>query len=109
LAGLLEGEGCFYIDSSVPTVRSKIGVRLEMADKDVIQRACNIMPNSGKVSAVNREDKPGTKTTFVARWYGQKAENIMKRVLPYMGERRKAKIEECLRTPNLSHHVKEKI
>jgi hypothetical protein len=75
-----------------------------MTDKDVVVRATEVMPTSRKVAVRKDERRPTFTDCYAISWGGIQAENLMRRVLPYMGERRKAKIEECLATPNLSHH-----
>lgn len=122
LAGILEGEGCFRVQrkslspSSSSGTRDQLVVSLKMNDRDIVEAATDIMSAAGIV-----EDNPNTAPSVIARkavttttipwgttygvaWRGQKAENVMRRVYQYMGVRRKAKIDECLRTPNLSHH-----
>jgi hypothetical protein len=113
LAGLLEGEGYFAVQKPAPSstkgTRVKLRVALSMTDEDVVIRAMQIMPGAA-FDIHNSENCPSSannkaprKDQFRARWSGMAAQNLMRRILPYMGERRKAKIEECLRTPDLSH------
>jgi hypothetical protein len=107
LAGLLEGEGCFRVKHHNETRRSKLEVSLGMGDKDVVEHAYEIV---GQTSVSIREKPDYRKETFklmyVVGWHGMTAENIMRRVYPYMGARRKTKIDECLSTTNLSHHTR---
>jgi hypothetical protein len=107
LAGLLEGEGCFYLHAPNSARRSKqpkLVVQLRMTDKDVVERAATLMGGC-KV----RDDRPATETSkalYCATVYGLRAEDVMRTVKPIMGERRAAKITECLAVPNLSHYPK---
>lgn len=102
LAGLLEGEGTFFC--AAPTHRRPgIRVKLEMTDEDIVKRAAVLVPCATKVRAC-RARCDSWSTTYVKCWNGADAEYIMRAVLPYMGERRSAKIRECLATPNLSHY-----
>lgn len=88
LAGLLEGEGSF---STVGAGGVRIG--LEMTDDDVIAQAGSLMCSIyRKVSARNARYKP----TYVTVVYGNRAATVMQQSLPWMGERRAAKIRDCL-------------
>lgn len=100
LAGLLEGEGTFTARDQ--RARKQLRVKLEMTDLDVVERAAQIMP-AGKICKRDRANRMNCQTVYEVCWTSQKAENVMRRILPYMGERRKAKIDECLSAPNLSH------
>jgi hypothetical protein len=89
LAGLLEGEGSFTAHGRSPTVR------LKMADEDVVQRAAVIM--GGKFRTVPRYNEPAHwKSKFEVYVCGDRAVHVMQRILPFMGFRRKQKIEERL-------------
>lgn len=107
LAGLLEGEGCFRVKGHSDPRRPKLEVSLGMGDRDVVQHAYEIVGNT-KVTIREKPDyrKEAFKIMYVIGWNGMTAENVMRRVYPYMGKRRKAKIDECLSTTNLSHHTK---
>jgi hypothetical protein len=88
LAGLLEGEGCFYVNGS-----SSIGIRLSMTDKDVVECAARLMqskPGNPSVRGGNR------KPIYYTAVNGLSAASWMMTVWPLMGERRQAKIAECL-------------
>lgn len=95
LAGLLEGEGYFAWhhdkrDSGRPEVS------LEMADRDVVDRAAVLM-GGNSVHALDRtKDRPGHSITFRTRISGRKAVALMRDLLPLMGSRRKEKINELL-------------
>lgn len=104
LAGLMEGEGSFGVRDGGPHRGARRGLiaKLKMTDKDVVEKAKEIMPACGPY--VHNDNRPKHSTTYEVQWYGQRAENLMTRILPYMGERRKAKIDKCLSAPNLSHH-----
>lgn len=106
LAGLLEGEGCFRVrhDGSKKW-RPRISVTLKMSDRDVVDKAAQLLPGSPRKVRVCEDSKKNPKwsDTYECGWYGQAAEDLMVTVLPYMGQRRSAKIRECLATPTLSH------
>jgi hypothetical protein len=101
LAGLLEGEGHFGADC-----RKRRGhdycyptVQLSMTDKDVVERAGEIMRRLTGSTAVVMAKKvysnQQTKQWRIAL-YGAPAELLMQIVLPYMGERRTTRINEIL-------------
>ncbi len=119
LAGLLEGEGCFRVNDSPARKKSgrrpSLTVKLKMSDEDIVTRAADLM-KAARVRAIKPSQTKANNTYHNReRWSdvyeleigGQKAEDVMSAVLPYMGKRRSAKIRECLATPNLSHKPKE--
>ena len=90
LAGLLEGEGCFH------GYRGKYAnpkVQLVMTDSDVVERAAKIMDVS---STKQKHITLGGKNIYRANVYGPHAVGWMMTLYPLMGQRRKAKIRECL-------------
>lgn len=93
LAGLLEGEGSFMMSRN--TVNHKVylypKVVVTMTDKDVIQRAALLFGTGVYTVKV----KTG-KTQYRAQVTGTRAAEFMKQLLPFMGERRSAKINEIL-------------
>jgi hypothetical protein len=97
LAGLIEGEGCFHLDTirgtPVPTIRVK------MTDLDVVNRAAAILRSGLKSPGVySYPDKSclGTKQAWSARLGGYRAAGWMMTLYPLMGERRQRKIREIL-------------
>lgn len=87
LAGLLEGEACFDLH------RGKYPrIRLGMTDRDVVGRAATLLGGKVRLSLKPRPQ--------AAMWHvevsGAKAVALMRRVLPFMGARRSAKIAEIL-------------
>ena len=91
LAGLLEGEGCF-IYFRTPYQQDRPGIQLKMTDKDVVERAAKLL----NAPSVRSQDQPDRKRTFVCTTTGESAAEMMRRLLPLMGERRGAKIREIL-------------
>lgn len=84
LAGLLEGEGCFYWHGHAGCVQ------LTMTDLDVVEHAALAFPGASAVSV-----RPATSTekaAFTVVWCGRKAADLMWAVLPYMGGRRSERI-----------------
>lgn len=83
LAGLLEGEGCF-------SLKHGLQVSLNMTDLDVVTRAMQVFPGTTNIWA-----KPATartKCAYAISWNGRTAYELMKQILPEMGERRTEKI-----------------
>lgn len=102
-AGLLEGEGSFYVMDRAGR-RHLMTVKIEMSDEDVIRRIASIFGRSTSNVTTFQPKPDGWSRTWTKRWYGAEAEKVMCAVLPYMGKRRAAKIRECLAAPSLSHH-----
>lgn len=96
LAGLLEGEGCFTYEENGQRWRHA-RVTLGMTDADVVQRAAALMPGSRYVvSHPPSRQRLGNKPLHIARCNGRSALTLMRLVLPYMGERRAARITEII-------------
>lgn len=87
LAGLLEGEGCFFMTRTSPCIR------LRMTDKDVVTRAAELL--GGKVHEEEVRNVEW-KTTFRVDICGPNAIVWMVTLLPLLGARRRAKINEIL-------------
>ena len=84
LAGLLEGEGTFRFYGATP------GVRVAMTDKDIIERAAKLM--GGNIGY-----EFGTKKlVWTTGIYGNQALSLLEQILPYMGQRRTAKIKDVM-------------
>lgn len=89
LAGLLEGEGCFYREGGRPAIA------VNMTDRDVVERAA-ILAGGYRVSEkrapsdLARRRRP----SYRFRVTGPKAVALMRALHPYMGSRRREKIEE---------------
>lgn len=90
LAGWLEGEGCFFADkkrNQLPVVQAN------STDLDTITRAAKLM-EATRVG--NPELRPGYKPIYYVKVTGYRAANVMRQILPLMGERRSQKITEVL-------------
>jgi hypothetical protein len=99
LAGLLEGEGCFYwnkSDGRRRRGRAKIGypgVKLQMCDRDVVERAGSLLGvRVRRVPARN----PKHKDQYACGISGWPAIRLMQAVRHLMGDRRKRKIDELI-------------
>ncbi|WNN93677.1 LAGLIDADG endonuclease [Arthrobacter phage CallinAllBarbz] len=89
LAGLLEGEGTF--DSH----RGKYPrLRLAMTDRDVVGRAATLMGTSIRLTL----NKAPAQPTWHTEVSGEKAAEIMREILPFMGTRRSQRIATVLAT-----------
>ena len=100
-AGVLEGEGCFSIHRRNDRSNTlNTAIHCEMTDEDVVVRLRDIF----EVGSVNiranvsgRNDHRRRKATWI--WSAQSKRDVLEvilRVLPYLGERRKAKAKELL-------------
>src|SRR6516225_7531643 len=92
LAGLLEGEGCF--------LWRRIGshhypqIQVCMTDHDIVERVAKMLGNS--VTIAKRPKVANHKQMWCTALHGQKAADWMAVVLPWLGERRAAKVKEIL-------------
>lgn len=91
LAGLLEGEGCFM--NGYKTRPNQSAISVEMKDKDIIERIAN-MWNAKFHPCKPRKDHHSI--TYKVHIRGEKAREVMKKVLPFMGIRRSKKIQKIL-------------
>lgn len=92
VAGLLEGEGCFYV--TPPSRGTAVSVICEMTDEDVLVKLAKIL-RLGWVREKPRKTVNG-KTTYRYTASGSQAIQIMLTIYPLMSGRRKEKIEECV-------------
>lgn len=89
LAGLLEGEGSFDAH------RGKYPrIRLAMTDRDVVSRAAALMGSRLRLSLHAAPAQP----TWHTEISGEKAAEIMRELLPFMGTRRSGRIASVLAT-----------
>lgn len=93
LAGLLEGEGCFY--AGPPSSRSQMGVSVQMCDRDVIERAARLMGARYIYERRAGADR-GWRPTHTATVVGYRATTLMRELRPLMGARRKEQIDRAL-------------
>lgn len=87
LAGLLEGEGSFDAH------RGKYPrIRLAMTDRDVVGRAASVMDSSIRLAL----HPAPAKATWHTEISGERAAEIMRDILPFMGSRRSGRIADVL-------------
>ena len=92
LAGILEGEGCFLISGRGRGSGTPV-VQLQMTDGDVVERAAALMG----ARVLHRSGRtPAHKDIWRANVYSDGAIDVMRAILPFMGERRAARISEIL-------------
>ena len=96
LAGLLEGEGSFMMSRNhvAGRVYHYPKVVVTMTDEDVVQRAASLFET--KVNVVSGTKKENRLQQYRAQISGSRAAQLMKDLLPHMGGRRSAKIQEIL-------------
>ena len=92
LAGLLEGEGSFQ--KGPPSEPGKPRVVLSMGDEDIVRRAAVIL----SVKSVHRYEfaNPRWKPYYRMQVSGQRAVDLMTRIRPMMGQRRRVQIDNAL-------------
>lgn len=96
LAGLFEGEGCFM--PAPPSQSQKCSrVSIRMTDLDVLEKAATLL-NVKVKSAHTKKKKTTYKDVYEIRISGLDAHKFMKVIYPLMGYRRKAKIEQILKS-----------
>jgi hypothetical protein len=96
LAGLLEGEGCFFGAHNGKRSRginNSCKVYLSMTDLDVVKKAGGLIGVEVRSYQPNR---PNSKMAHRLQIHGDKAVSLMQAILPFMGERRSKKIQELL-------------
>jgi hypothetical protein len=100
LAGLLEGEGCF---SSVARQGNYPKITLNMTDLDIVQRVADMwevkvwFPEPGSKSYMKPKiDGTPRKLLYTTVIGGVRAAKWMRLVYPWMGERRRQKIDEVI-------------
>ncbi len=102
LAGILEGEGTFM--KGPPSDQRQPIVRVQMTDRDVIERVARLMG----VSVVCLKARSSNwKNTFCATLRGGSAVALMQVFFPLMGVRRKQQIEKAIQS--YSRHARFKL
>lgn len=94
VAGLLEGEGCFYM---ILSPHPRVQVRCSMTDEDVIRRLHSLTGRGRVRGPFLTKAFPSAKPQWL--WTlgrNDGLEDFLRELLPYMGERRSAKIAEIL-------------
>ena len=87
LAGLLEGEGAFDLQRHIYP-----RIRLAMTDRDVVGRVATLFGSSIRLTLKPKPASP----IWHAEIQGERAAEIMRAILPFMGSRRSGRIAEIL-------------
>lgn len=95
IAGLFEGEACFDCHTN-PSGKKYPRIRIEMNDRDVIERVKSLIPKSGEVCSREGKKAQHSKTYTLRICSRESVEETLNLIYPYMGERRKKRIEELL-------------
>lgn len=91
LAGLCEGEAYFGAPGGRPRVR------IRMVDRDVVERVAEVVGRNKVQRETYWSDRnPEVKPIYTWVTDGGPAVELMRALLPYMGERRAARIREIL-------------
>lgn len=93
VAGVLEGEGCFKMQTS-GGYKGSICIATQMSDKDTIQKLSAIM--GGTLWGPHGPYGVSKLQTWQTAVFGSKAAAWMMTIFPFMGIRRQAKIRELL-------------
>jgi hypothetical protein len=93
LAGLLEGEGCFYFNPRKKNPDTKI--QLSMTDKDIVERVAKMFSTTIATLLPDPRDIHHLRTKNYYRTYicGVKVRAAMRAIRPFMGRRRTAAID----------------
>lgn len=98
LAGLLEGEGSFLMD------RCHVGGReyrypkivVSMTDRDVIEHAARLLGDNKVYPLPPSKQPESRKPAFRAHVSGWKAAELMRQIYPWLGQRRRTRIDAIL-------------
>ena len=93
LAGILEGEGCFKIQTS-GGYKGSICIATQMSDEDTVKKIATIM--QGTLWGPHGPYGVSKLQTYQTAVFGSKAAAWMMTVFPFMGVRRQTKIKELL-------------
>jgi hypothetical protein len=100
LAGILEGEGCFDYNNLGQSKRTGSWyprIRIEMTDKDVVEKVANLLKGHGEIHfhapRVGFNAKPTWSFMCSSR---ERMKELLPALLPYMGARRSKVIYQML-------------
>ena len=103
LAGLLDGEGCFYCAPAHKGYRpSNPRICLSMTDRDIVERSHRLLGATGKISPRKKYVAHYTQQ-WVFEVTGARAIGWMFTLYPLLSERRREKIREVV---NIWRHSK---
>jgi hypothetical protein len=95
LAGLFEGEGTIDVRSKPPL---RMHLRVKMTDEDVIRRAQSVAGVGRVYGPYNYpSNEPGRQDVWIWAVYRRdEAAAVLRRIYPFLGERRSARVAEAL-------------
>lgn len=93
LAGLLEGEGCFLVRKS-GGYKGSVSISLQMTDEDVVKKVADLFGT--KIYGPHGPYGASKLKTWQTLIVGYEAANLMRTLLPYLGKRRREKVESLL-------------
>jgi len=91
LAGLLEGEG--YFQAGIPSRPKRVMIVVKMCDEDVVSKVASIFETKVREG---KAENDRCNVPYTTQCSHNKAADVMRAIRPFMGARRKAKIDECL-------------
>lgn len=105
VAGLLEGEGSFLLATTKQRGHTYFHPRIDltMTDEDVVARASAVLGGTYRrvrYADILRADGYNRKPCWKCSIYSGNALKWMKRLMPLMGERRRAKIKDLIKKRN---------
>lgn len=106
VAGLIEGEGTIYLDSTKGRMYPRLMVR--STDKDVLDTLATLVGH-GKVTGPYEDTRVDYDRKLYYSWQanGERAMKLMKRVYPYMLTRRQRQITDALRNVDANYHPRQ--
>jgi hypothetical protein len=84
LAGIIEGEGCFHFSHTPQII-------VQMTDEDIVKRVADLFGKHYRTSKPREYQK---KLVYTTELHSDKALALMDKLYPFMGIRRRAKIDE---------------
>lgn len=91
LAGILEGEGTIFVIKRHDGRSDTLRVAVKMVDEDIVARVASMLDRSYRAEPVRQE---GWQDQFKTEISGRPAAELLVRLYPLFGERRRAKIDE---------------
>ena len=104
LAGLFEGEAYFGFLTSTKGVRCTM-IRLKMTDLDIMTKVAAMLGAEAKGPMRDRGFKDHYKSYWTIRLNGHSSAHFLRLIYPYMGERRRARIDEILEVLGCRRHA----
>lgn len=99
LAGILEGEGCFYTSLNMRHSGRSYIINLKMNDIDIVKKCSSILRGEDNIRYYMQEypNKPNWNATYSTFVSGRIAIAWMMTLYSLLGQRRKARIREIIK------------